>query len=244
MTVKELLELCPMDDVLAALADIENVEDGYRETFCRKYRNVIEGLKARTPYCGESFVLLGHRYRFDGKDSPDVSLFKKRAIAKEFEPVVDIDGMEDINKLSDKDMERLINLRTVPDSYAIDFISWDEILAFEVDEGNVETVGAATLLGALIEEMTFFGLRESDMRAERDDLTRCAAELDEILKLPPEEQRKHLKSADELFSELGVVDNRTEEEKDVEQRAWLRDEMFNKMERYQAVKRYWKGSAK
>ena len=241
MTVAELLGRCPADDVLAALAGIANVDDGYREAFCRKYRGVIEDLTSRTPYRGEPFVLLGHRYRFDGKDKPDVSLFKKRAVAAEFEPVAELDGVDDLDKLSDDDVERLIGLHTVPDSYAVDFMPWDEVLAFEVDEGNVADVGVETLLAALLYEMTFFGLRESDMQAERDELDRRKAELDEILKLPPEEQKEHLKSADEVFEELGVVDDRSDEEKEAEQRAWLRDEMFNKMERYQAVRRYWEG---
>ena len=53
--------------------------------------------------------------------------------------------------------------------------------------------------------------------AEREELHRRADELDEILKLPKEEQEKHLIPAEKVFAELGIPE-RTEEEKEARSR--------------------------
>ena len=66
-------------------------------------------------------------------------------------------------------------------------------------------------------------------------------ELDEILKLSPDEQKKHFRTSEEVFAELGIEDERSEEEKEAERMAWYREDLFTKLQVYQAVKRYWEG---
>lgn len=54
--------------------------------------------------------------------------------------------------------------------------------------------------------------------------------------LPQEEPEKHYRSAKELVAELGVVDDRTAEEKESERRACHEEMLFNQARIYKALR--------
>lgn len=234
MTVAEMLKQHPAEDVLSVLVARERVGDEHKEMFCQKYRGVIEELKSRTATPDAEHIILGHRYFSDGRDFPDASLFVKADITNEFKPLPELDGLDDIDALADDDVERLLSLKSAPISYAFDFIPWNEILGYNLDERNLQDAGAVNVLAAVLYELTFYGFREADMEAERDELKRRDTELNEILKLPPDEQKNHLKAHKEALEELEIADER---------RAWNREDLRNKIQRYQAVRRYWEAQA-
>ena len=75
------------------------------------------------------------------------------------------------------------------------------------------------------------------MDAEREELRRRAEELDEILKLPKEEQEKHLIPAEKVVADMGLPE-RTEEEKQTVHRRMTREIAENGLRKYQAMRAY------
>ena len=239
MNVSDLLKQCPAEDILAALPACDSLFDDVEKRARESYRAVIDELKGRPVIPDdEGHLILGQTISIDGRDRPDVSLFFKADIERDFEPVPELDSIEDIDALSDDDVERLLFDRSLPTAWAIDFTSWNVILGYSVDEGNIRDVGAPNLLAALLYEMTFHGFDEADMEAERDELERRADEIDKIMDLPPDEQKKHFKSADDVMAELGIVDNRTEEERDADLKVMYREDLHNKLQIYHAIRKY------
>jgi len=241
MNVSDLLKNCPMDDILAALAARDSAFDD-RGLARDSYQSLIEDLRGRAIAPDGQHIILGHRYLYDGRYVTDVSLFSKKDIRDDFAPMPEMDGIEDIAALFDDDVERLLYMKSVPTSWAIDFISWDELMGYDLDDGNVQDVGSAELLAALLYEMTFWGMEEADMEVERDELERRGKELDKIMELPPDARKEHLKSADDVMADLGVMDTRSDEEWDADIKAMHREDLYNKLQVYRAVKKYKEGA--
>ena len=87
---------------------------------------------------------------------------------------------------------------------------------------NAEEIGLSRLAAAVIYEMTFCGFMDEEVKAERQKLQEAIEESEAVKKLSEEEQKvldytrkqkKHFKSMEEVFAELGWQDKRTEEEK-------------------------------
>jgi hypothetical protein len=108
--------------------------------------------------------------------------------------------------------------------YAFELSPWKEWLALIVVEKCVETYGAAAFVAHSLYELTFFGHDISDVEA---NIKKEA----EILKERHEEIKngaaKYV-SWDEVCTELGYEDNRTEEEKEAEQKRFERIMVDNK----------------
>lgn len=56
-------------------------------------------------------------------------------------------------------------------------------------------------------------MTEESQEKRRNELDESIRNNNEILKLPREEQEEHFHPVEDLFKELGIVDERTEEEK-------------------------------
>ena len=102
---------------------------------------------------------------------------------------------------------------SLPDGYAFEFSPWEEVLGYELNIENAEEIGLPRLAAAVIYEMTFCGFTDEEVEAERQKLREAIEESEAVKKLPEEEQKKHFKSMEEAFAELGWQDKRTEEEK-------------------------------
>ena len=108
--------------------------------------------------------------------------------------------------------------------YALEMTSWIEWLSFEVLDKSIEAYGAANVVAHALYEMTFFGY-SSDVVDER------VTEEKQILHERHEEIENgtaELISFDEFMAELGYVDERTEEEKEQQQKKYLRITAENK----------------
>jgi hypothetical protein len=86
--------------------------------------------------------------------------------------------------------------------------------------------------------MTFFGYTEAEVDRERKKLDEAIAEEEAIRQLPPEEQAKHFHSADEVFAQLGIQDDRTEEEKEQARRALYQESLENRLRIYELLTKY------
>lgn len=75
---------------------------------------------------------------------------------------------------------------------------------------NAEEIGLSRLAAAVIYEMTFCGFMDEEVEAERQKLQEAIEESEAVKKLSEEEQKKHFKSIEAVFAELGWQDKRTE----------------------------------
>ena len=75
---------------------------------------------------------------------------------------------------------------------------------------NAEEIGLSRLAAAVIYEMPFCGFMDEEVEAERQELQEAIEESEAVKKLS---EKKHFKSIEAVFAELGWQDKRTEEEK-------------------------------
>lgn len=75
---------------------------------------------------------------------------------------------------------------------------------------NAEEIGLSRLAAAVIYEMPFCGFMDEEVEAERQKLQEAIEESEAVKKLSEEEQKKHFKSIEAVFAELGWQDKRTE----------------------------------
>ena len=102
----------------------------------------------------------------------------------------------------------------LPQAVGYFFSPWEECLAAEVNEENLERIGIDPVVEAFLHELSFNGMTEESQEKRRNELDESIKDTDEILKLPKEEQDKHFHSIKDFFEELGIVDKRTEKEKE------------------------------
>ena len=131
---------------------------------------------------------------------------------------------------ADGDAERLCNEVSNTKRYAYEYTPWSEILGFRVLRSNARDVGFAKLAAAVLYEMTFFGFNEENVKAERKKLDAAIAEADLSKGISI--------SAEELFARFGWRDERTEEEKEKERLAAIREQMENLRTIWEALRRY------
>lgn len=113
--------------------------------------------------------------------------------------------------------------------------SWFRI-AFSVDERNIRDVGGATLCAAVIREMTFGGLDEQAVEAERQKLDEALRQAEEIQKRSEEERDKHYLTAEEVFANWGLPPQ-TEEERQAAHIRLCQEILTNCLQTRKALKR-------
>ena len=137
---------------------------------------------------------------------------------------------EDFDAATIADCNDFIKKNDTPESYSFEFSDWEEILAFKLSDVVVKEYGLEYILAGIIDEMTFFGYLPNKMEEEREELHRRAEEVEEIMKLPKEEQKERLVSWDKVKFELGIEDKRTEEQKQNDKlqsyRSWAKNRLI------------------
>ena len=140
---------------------------------------------------------------------------------------------------TDRWLEIMGNLgKAVPQSYAYEFSEWEKILGCDVWLGNLSEQGRYEFAAAILYELTFNGFTRESQDERREELDESIRETEELMKLPKEEQEKHLVSIDDLMEELGIEDTRTQEEKDTDMLMMYRRVLWNNMARYKTLKAY------
>lgn len=95
--------------------------------------------------------------------------------------------------------------------YGLNFSPWREWLSFEVVDKCVETYGAVAVVAHCLYELTFFGYEAADVEARIEKEIEILNErLEEI-----ENGTAKYVSMDEVFKNLGFINNCTKEEKEM-----------------------------
>jgi hypothetical protein len=231
--VKDLIERYPAEDIVNEVIDLCSVDDAEHDDIFQAHLELIQQIKAIQPVDTEHLIL-GYYYVDEGKEYLDTLLYRKADI-RAFDPDSELSHIDSIAGLADDEIERLSHLHLLPESYAYELCPWSEILGYEICEDNAKEIGPTRLAAAVIYEMTFCGLTEAEVAAEREKLDESLTEAETIWQLPPEERDKHLYSADELFAELGIRDERTDEDKERAYRALCREVLENHLRIYKLL---------
>ena len=241
MNVKGLIFSIPTADLADAYVAKQEIPPEKHDRAVERMTAFLQSLKDKAPK-DTNHLILGIQIVDDDEDDGrreflDACLFKKDDLVAKFDWDSPLSRVTTLEGLTDEQIEELSQTRILPDSYAYYLSPWAEILGYEVDPDNAFEVGPVPLAVAVLWEMTFFGFDEAHVDAEREELRRRAEELDEILKLPKEEQEKHLIPAEKVFADMGLPE-RTEEEKQTVHRRMTREIAENGLRKYQAMRAY------
>jgi hypothetical protein len=241
MIVKDLLEQSSEEDiareflVLCAENTIEShVTEG--RNLLQPCLTLIGRIKAIAPI-ETGGLLLGGYYTHDGEEQFDTVLFHKAELTA-FDPHAAWSGIDTVDALLDGEIERLVQLPVLPETYTYELSPWNEILGYEVNPENISAVGSVTFAAAVLYKMTFFGITEDAVDIERQKLDESLAEAKAIQQLPPEEREKHYYSFEEVFSKFGIRYERTEEEKTQQCREIYREVMENNLRTFRMLTQY------
>lgn len=131
----------------------------------------------------------------------------------------EIDNLEesDFDDATQEQCDRIMEkLKGVPSGYAFEMTDWANILAYKVSDTSIKQYGLEEVMAGIMNEMLFFGYDESHMQEEREELARRAEEVENYSSLPEEERNKYFKSWEEVKTELGFEETRTEEERAID----------------------------
>lgn len=224
MLIQDILKKCNLKNI--AENEYERVSEfpGVNTTpelVEEKLIEFIEKLKKYDAKDETPTIILGMRGVEEGKEYISAEMYLMREFAEKMKEIPDI-STEEIptdEEFETWDKDRL--MKYTADTYAIlpqavgyFFSPWEECLAAEVNEGNLERIGIDPVVEAFLHELSFNGMTEESQEKRRNELDESIKDTDEILKLPKEEQDKHFHSIKDLFEELGIVDKRTEKEKE------------------------------
>jgi hypothetical protein len=200
------------------------------------YLALIARIKTVAPIETGAFLLGGYFIR-EGEEQFDTVLVDKAALAT-FDPNSALSHIDTVDDLSDEEIDRLVQLPVLPETYAYEFSPWNEVLGYEVNPNNVSAVDSAKFAAAVLYRMTYLGFTEEAVDLERQKLQESLVEHEAILQLPPEEREKHLFSAEEVFAQLSFPDECTEEETEQEHREMYREVMENNLRIFRMLKKY------
>lgn len=224
MLIQDILKECNLKNI--AENEYERVSEfpGVNTTpefVEEKLIEFIEKLKKYDAKDETPTIILGMRGVEEGKEYISAEMYLMCDFVEKMKEMPDI-STEEIptdEEIETWDKDRLIKYST--DTYAIlpqavgYFLSpWEECLAAEINEGNLERIGIDSVIGAFLHELSFNGMTEESQEKRRNELDESIRNTNEILMLPKEEQDKHFHSIKDLFEELGIVDKRTEKEKE------------------------------
>lgn len=108
--------------------------------------------------------------------------------------------------------------------YALELLSWNKWLSFEIIEKCVQVYTAAVVVAHSLYELTFLGYDASDVEANiKKEIEILKERFEDI-----ENGTANFISWDEVCKDMGYVDNRTEEEKELQHKQFERINAENK----------------
>lgn len=236
MNVKDLILGRPPTAIAAAFLEKHQNIPNDREKAIGQILQFIESLHQIDPI-DSGYLILGIRQAEDGGDYLAPCLYRKADLYALSLSESRLCGLKAVEGLSEDEIEQLAQEKDLPDSYAFELAPWNEILGYELDAHNLQQVGSDELCAAVLWEMTFFGFEESRVEEERKRLEEALLEVEEIHRLPEEEQKNYYHPIEDLFGEFQIPE-KTEEEKREEHRQLCREIVTNKLRIFQALTRY------
>lgn len=238
MTIQQLLAQCDLEDIVRTTMTVYEMEEECYQAIYDDYAKFIETLLQCKAIPSEK-VLLGIIYEDEGQSLLNTTVYHSDQLARG----TPCDAIFEAppTSMSADDLNASVTTEGWPKGYGYLFVSRAEVMGYQVNEVNLEDVGAIPLLVEVLYELTFFGFEEADMEAERHILYESIAEAEAAQALTPEEQAQlrfgeHL-DIDALWAECGLPP-RSPEEKVLEHQAMALEVFRNKQRTYHALRKY------
>lgn len=174
MLVKELFEQVNFEAIMQYLFnekqiiyDIEDLKEKTQEEIQKKCESMKEAYQ--------------HAYNEILKISPEINKNKIIILQKE----KDLFSEEEYYDVSLLHLEELND--DSPVIYAIDFISWKQILGYEISLANLEEYSLDKLAGEILWEMTFYGYQEEVIEEEKTELLNRREEVEKAMEKEKDE---------------------------------------------------------
>lgn len=139
MIIKDLIELCPVEEIVSEIMLMCGVDESEREGISRNHTAFINNLKKKTPI-DTGYVVLGITYMDEGKEYLDASLFEKCELQEFFKQQNPIPELSSLGTLSLEEITQLLSGLRVPQNYGFELSPWEELLGYEIDPQNVTKV--------------------------------------------------------------------------------------------------------
>ena len=120
--------------------------------------------------------------------------------------------------------------------YAYFFSDWSEILGYQIPDFVTAKHIEAQYAAPILYDLTFFGYEEEEMISKRNELDRSCEEVKRIHELPEEEQKEYYTTFEELCAEAGISLERTEEEKQNNERIYRKSCVLSQINVYRAIR--------
>lgn len=258
MQVKQLLDLCDKKKVMNQVFELYYKDTdlnryGWIEKFIprfisniilkkyvyKSYGQVYDTLKSLAPIKkdNERYVLLNTIYiEDDNFIYNEMSCYNIDEIINNFKEIDEIEKI-DIEKVTTVDqMKYYCNLVDIT-SYGYELTPWEEILGYEIFEDDLTICNENEMIANILYEITFFGYDQKTIQNFSNSLKKEIDEVEEILKLPKEEQDQYFKDIDEVEKEWKVDDIMEEEKNDELLNDWY-SSLKMKLNEYYQLKFY------
>lgn len=206
MIVKDLIFSCDIDDILKASMAFK-MDDITEEDFKLILKKYIESLKSIDPQKGHGSIVVYSVIEEDSNIPYNSSCVffggDRTKLEKSYHAVQDFKThIQDAITLYEKNANEFQETFYCPELYAFELTPVEKILGYDVAVTAYDK-SPAELAATIIDEMTFIGYTEEAKEKEKEILSSRAKEVEEIMKLPKEEQDKHFVSLEDVFAELG-----------------------------------------
>ena len=198
------------------------------------YKTFVEKLLSKEVFSIPGILLGCERYdAIEHEMTMDMGVYYRDEIESKLHNISTVCNTKPAKEMTGEEIEAFLEMvkqedfndSFLPSGYAFEFTEWEEILGWDVDQVNIDSVGVNRFLSYVLFEMSFNGFEEPSQEERRKELESRIEEYEEIKKLPVEEQEKHFVSVnvEDMFKELsekyGVeLPKKTEEEKEKERR--------------------------
>lgn len=236
MRLYDVLENVPAIDICRYQRQHGRTESGLtEEQQAVLYEKFIKELKSVEPKeDNEGYLVICDRRNSlaEGTDKmeKDVFLFFKNDLMeskREIFRISEIDLDENISVEAAKEEEDSINHNAV-NGTAFEFAEWDEILGWQISEGNIKEAGMDAFLGIVLFAMSCDGFCKSEREEKRKEFYKNGRNLIGILEKPSSED---LLQNDWLFETFGLTaDDIGKTDNEDEKRIRILDRVWNEIE--------------
>ena len=211
MIFKDLLEQIDKDALLSTIVGTEQ-DNEKLENFTK----VIDDLNKLEP-AEKGMILVAVDKKNNNLDENEVLLFDKSVLVSKVQNNEKLNTLtfEEVDTYSGNEAKELIESQFVPVSEAVAAYSWEEILGAEVSEANAEKIGKDTFAAIVLEQITFLGFDNEELKDVREALKSFSTEA----KTTGNQTIHELKTVNEgphhLLCGFGIKDKSEQKEKDL-----------------------------
>lgn len=205
-------------------------------------KKFIETLVDLTPKDDKKeHIMIYEKYWDDEEEYTSLELYIREDILN---CIKEIDGKElpvteDYSlDMSSEELRELCRKFNFPQGYGYEFNEWEETLGYEVYEGNLTKENIQDCIYDVLFEMSFNGMTREHQEERRKELDDSIKEVEEIRKLPEEEQKKHFHTLDDLYDEFDMERPTPEEHEMSLRKTWFSslNSCIYKYKLYQTIK--------